>query len=74
MNILGFVLSETGIGGFKSPKIRGGENFEFPGAPEIDPFLQSFSRKSPIWRSKVQVFEGQLSGRVPTPLLAFGTF
>ena len=36
-------LMETGIGGVKSPKIRGGgENFEFPGAPEIDPFLQRF--------------------------------
>ena len=37
------------------------------------PNIRGFYRKSPIWRSKVQVFEGQLSGRVPPPL-AFGTF
>ena len=43
----------------------GGENFESPGAPENDPFLQRFDRKSSIWGSKVQVFEGQLSGRAP---------
>ena len=40
---------------------------EFSGVPEFDPFLQRFHRKSPIWGSKVQVFEGQLSGRVPPP-------
>ena len=53
--------------GVKSLKIRGGWKFEFPGASEIDPFLQRFYRKSSIWESKVQVFEGQLSGRVPPP-------
>ena len=38
------VKLETGIGGVKSPKIRGGggENFEFPGPPEIAPFPQRF--------------------------------
>ena len=59
---------ETGIGGgVKSPKIRRGVkilNVEFP---QIDCFLQRFFRTSPIWGSKVQVFEGQLSGRVPPP-------
>ena len=36
-------ILETGIGGVKSPKIRGGgENFEFSGVPKFDPFLQSF--------------------------------
>ena len=61
-------LLEIGIGGVKFPKIKGGggENFEFPRAPEIDPFLQRFYRKSSVWASKVQVFEGQLSGRVPS--------
>ena len=39
----------------------------FRGPLKLTPFLQSFYRKSPIWRSKVQVFEGQLSGRVPPP-------
>ena len=30
----------------KSPKIRGGgENFEFPGAPEIDPFLSGKAKQ-----------------------------
>ena len=61
-------------GEVKSPKLeRGGGSFEFPGAPEIDPFLQRFYRQSPISGSKVQVLEGQLSGRVSPPL-AFGTF
>ena len=59
---------ETGIGGVKSPKIRGGvKMLTFQGPLKFDPFLQSFYRKSPIWGSKVQVFEGQLSGRVPPP-------
>ena len=41
---------ETGMGGGKSQKIRGGgENFEYPGAPEnSNPFLQRFYRKSSI--------------------------
>ena len=40
---------ETGIGGVKSPKIRGGVKIlSISGAPEIDPFLQRFYRKSPI--------------------------
>ena len=69
------ISSETGIGGVKSPKIRGGGgvNLEIPGVPEIDPFLQRFYRKSPTWGSKVQVFEGQLSVRIPPPP-APGTF
>ena len=66
---------ETGIGGVKSPKIRGGGwKFWIFRGPWIWPFsTERFYRKSPIWGSKVQVFEGQLSGRVPPPL-AFGTF
>ena len=58
---------ETGIGGGGSnlQKLEGGGwKFKFPGAPEIDPFLQRFYRKSSIWGSK-EAFEGQLSGRVP---------
>ena len=54
-------------GGQISKNWRGDENIEFPEAAEIDPFLQRFYRKSPIWRSKVQVFGRQLSGRVPPP-------
>ena len=59
------IFLETGV---KSPKIIGCENFEFSGVPEFDPFLQRFSRKASIWGSKVQTFQGQLSGRVPPPL------
>ena len=39
----------------------------------ICPFLQRFHRKCSIWESKVQAFQGQLSGRAPPPL-PFGTF
>ena len=56
-----------GAGGGKSPKLERGENFEFPGAPETNPCRQRFKRKLPLWGSKVQVFEGQLSCRVPPP-------
>ena len=44
-------------------------NFQAP--LKIDPLLQRFYGKWLFWGSKVQVFEGQLSGRVPPPL-AFG--
>ena len=40
---------------------------ELSRVPEFDPFLQRFQRKPPIWGSKVQAFQGQLSGRVPPP-------
>ena len=67
-----FCCLETGIGGVKSPIIRWGENFDLSGVSKFDPFLQSFYRKSSIWGSKVQAWQGQLSGRIPP--LAFGTF
>ena len=35
------LVRNSGFGG-------GGENFEFSGAPETEPFLQRFQRKSPI--------------------------
>ena len=60
--------------GVKSPKIRGGgENFEFSGVPEFEPFLQKFYRISSIWGSKYPSFPRTTFGRVPPPL-AFGTF
>ena len=40
---------------------------KFSGAPEIDPFLQRFCRKSSIWGSKVQVFDPSVR-HVLTPL------
>ena len=47
-NLLHIVL-ETRIGGVKSPKIRGGGvKILSLGAPETDPFLQRFYRRSPI--------------------------
>ena len=55
----------TRLGGGNLWKLERGENFEFPAAPKINPFLQRFDWKSPIGGSKVQVFEGQLSGGVP---------
>ena len=36
----------------------GGENFEVPGAPEIDLFLPRFYRKSPIWGVKSPSLRG----------------
>ena len=62
---------ETGRGGgFISPKVRGGvgDISEFSGAPGNSEILQGFSGKSSIWESKVQLFKGQLSRRVPPPL------
>ena len=38
---------------------------------EFDPFLQRFCRKSSIWESKVQAFQGELSGRVPPPTVRY---
>ena len=62
------MVGQRDRGGSNLRKLEGGgENFDFPGAPEIDPSLQRFYRKSPIWGPKVQVFEGQLSGRFPPP-------
>ena len=44
---------ETGIGGVKSPKIRGGVKFlNFQGPLKLTPFYRDFYRKSPIWGSK----------------------
>ena len=61
---------ETGIrgggGARNAPKVEGGVNIlKFSTAPEIDPFLQRFYKKSPLWGSKVQVFQGQFFGPVP---------
>ena len=64
-------MLETGIGGVKSPKIRG-ENFEFPGVPEIDPCLQIFYRKSQFGGQKSKSSRGNFRGEFPP--LAFGTF
>ena len=61
-------------GGSNLRKLEGGWKLWISRAPEIDPFLQRFYRKSSIWGPKVQVIEGQLSGRVPPPPLAFVTF
>ena len=61
----------------KSPKMSGGGGWTFWISSQVSltltPFPQRFYRKSLIWRSKVQVFEGQLSEWVP-PRLTLGTF
>ena len=51
----------------KPPKIRGGLKSQPSGPLKLTPFCRDFFRNSPIWGSKVQVFAGQLSGRVPPP-------
>ena len=60
--------------GVKSPKINeGGENFEFFGAPEIDPFLQRFYRNLQFGGQKSKFSRGNFRGEFPPPLV-FGTF
>ena len=60
-------------GGSDLRKLEGGENFEFPGAPNIDPFYRDSKEKSPIWGVKSPSLRGKTFG-ASSPLLAFGTF
>ena len=63
-----FTRLETVIGGVKSPKIRGRANIlNFQGPLKLTPFYRDAIENRQFWGSKVQVFEGQLSGRVPPP-------
>ena len=67
------IILETGIGGSNPRKLEGGvENFEFPGAPESDPFLQR-SYEIVILGVQGASLQGATFGASPPPL-AFGTF
>ena len=61
-----FPWLETGIGGFKSPKIRGGgENVEFPRAPEIDPFYIDSIENRQVGGQKSKSSRGNFRGEFP---------
>ena len=65
---------ETGIEGVKSPKNRGGVNIlNFQGPLRFAP-VEILQKPVKLTGSKVQGFEGKLSGRVSPPPLAFSTF
>ena len=59
------MLGDRDTGGSNLRKLEGGENFEFSGAPEIDPFLQRFDRESPIYGSKSKSSRGNFRGEFP---------
>ena len=52
----------------KSPKIRGGGNFEFPGASEIDPFYRDSVENCQFGGQKSKSSRGNFWGQ------SFGTF
>ena len=62
------VQLETGIGGVKSLKIRGGVKILNFQPLKLTPFYRDSIETRQFRGPKVQVFEGQLSGRVPPPL------
>ena len=52
-------------------KLGGGENFEFPGPMKFTSFYRDSIENRQFGGSNVQVFEGQLSGRVPPPSVRY---
>ena len=59
------VSLETGIGGVKSPKIRGGVKIlNFRGCRNLTLFYRVSIENPQFGGSKVQALQGQLSGRV----------
>ena len=58
-------IGDRGRGGQIS-EAREGASFEFPGAPEIDPFLQRFCRKSSSWGVESPSLRGAPCGATKT--------
>ena len=65
---------ETGIGGVKSPKIRGGVKIlNFQGPLKLTPFYRDSIENRQFRGQKSKFSRGNFRGEFPPPL-AFGTF